>query len=250
MSKTMNRRAMPSGATILPMLAVPAIAKARPSNTNAGLLDAINELKRLSAYIKEEGKAVDALEIKVRASLPPVPPELLLPIELLPLDEGQTLNLPTSTGKPNNQREGWSEEELQRMLDSGKYEFAARFDNGQVKDLLDCDMAITCKSVKMSPETKATLARLLDMRKAYDAAEQDALAEHGARQEAWEEKLDEEDALLTTIIEWPVQSIEGLALKAKALSESTTFNECVSDHLQPKACEIMFAEIQRLAAGT
>ena len=39
------------------------------------------------------------------------------------------------------------------------------------------------------------------------------------------------------------------ALKAKALSESITFKECIGDHFQPKACRIMFAEIQRLASN-
>ena len=84
---------------------------------------------------------------------------------------------------------------------------------------------------------------------AYDAAEQAALAEHSARHEAWEAMLDVEDELIGTIIEWPVQSFEGLALKAKALSECVTFTECIGDHFQPKACRIMFSEIQRLVAA-
>ena len=249
MKNQLSRRAVFVGAAALPVLALPAVSAIASQVSEAGLAALIAELKALEQHIKLEGSAIDKMETDIRATLPPVPPELLQVIELAPLNQGQALTMASSTSKPNNEIVGWSQEELQGMLKRGTYEFAARFDTAHVKDLLDCDMAIACKSVKMSPATKANIARLLDLRRAHDAIEEAALAEHQQRQEAWEGHLQQEDELLTEIIEWPVQSMAELALKARALSENANFKGSFTYELQCEACKMMFADIARLAVA-
>lgn len=245
MKTQINRRAALVGAIAAVSVVLPSISAFANQYGEAELANTIAELKALERRIKLEGKEVDKLEIAILATLPPMPHELLQTIAMRPHNEGQTLPIAFKKCKPSNERYGWSHEELQTILVNGKYEVAVRMETDQVKDLLDCDMAIACKSVKMSPETKATITRLLKQRKTYDSMREAALTNHQRRQEAWEGLLRREDDLLTTIIEWPVNSVHGLATKAKAISESQT---CMGQfEMQEIVCREFLSDIARLA---
>ena len=247
MKNNLSRRAALAGAATLPVLALPSLAAAMSRADDSALGAKLTELRTLALRIEVDGHAADALERAARASLPPVPPELLRPIEMLPLDEGQSLTMATSSGAPSNEWRGWTQLELQPMLDSGTYSFAARFDTEHVKSMLNCDMAITCKDVRMSSETKSEIARLLGLARERDEREAIAFAPHVAAQEAWEGLLDAEDDLLAEIAAWPVASLRGLAMKAAALAESNRFTDSYLDEFQRNAFTALFESIAALA---
>ncbi len=82
MTNSINRRAMMSGATALPMLALPDIAKALPLQDDADLFDIISEWEAGKKVESVIGAEHSALERQAKANEPPVPAPLLQPFKL------------------------------------------------------------------------------------------------------------------------------------------------------------------------
>ena len=243
MTNSINRRTMLSGVTVL-ALPVSAIASQRKSSE--GLILAIDRLHQLDVQVERDGKAATALELLAKANMPPLPPELLQPIDLVQRDDGQRMTLPNVTRKPNNPTHGWSTEELENFLQSGKFEFLAKLDPKTDNEFADCDTVITFKSVKMANETLAHIARLLDLRKAHEATETLHYAAHERANSEWEDLLDVQDEAMQALIEHPVSSIAELATKSKTILSHIMVRDI--HEWQSAACETLCADIQALAA--
>ena len=225
MSKTMNRRAMLSGATIWPMLAMPAFAQALTPENDAELFDIIRQWEAGKALEISFGAEHTAMERLAQANEPPVPPELMQPIEL-----------PSGIERPRNAR-GWTMEELERfaaLSTDGKFtrsETAAGYDLHFIEGPV--------------PETvRANARELLVIKKRYDKAYIVAWNEAEAGQIRFDKIVSENTDLIMQMAETPANSVQGLlakchVCKAEHLFEwHSSFNEVALSLVE---------DIQRLA---
>ena len=104
MTKSPNRRAMLTGAIAIAAAALPMVAQAASINADAELFDLIRQWEAGKALEISFGAEHSATEHRAQANEPPVPPELLQPIDLA------LMGLVT----PGHAR-GWTVAQLERL---------------------------------------------------------------------------------------------------------------------------------------
>lgn len=113
MTHSINGRTLLSGATVLPMLAHPALATASPVQADAALFDIVDQWEAGKTVESSFGAEHSALERLAQANEPPVPTALLQPIAL-----------PTGPVSFHHPR-GWTEHELEFYAPSNAKELLA-----------------------------------------------------------------------------------------------------------------------------
>ena len=203
MSKTMNRRAMLSGATILPMLAIPAFAKAMPTEADTELFDIIRQWKAGKALEISFGAEHTAMERLARANELPVPPELMQPIEL-----------PSGSESPGHAR-GWTKEELERFASFAAVPNFTRSETG-----VGFDLHFIEKPVPVAVRARAR--ELLAIKNRYDAAYNAVWNEAEEGQKRFDQIVSDNTDLIMEMAETPAHTLQGLLAKCHV---------CKAEHL-------------------
>lgn len=226
----LNRRAIITGASataaafIMPVVA--ATANANVSDLSAMIAQWQSDYEALTL----EGKAVDALEQALIDTKADVPIALTAPIPV-----------PSANPVHPASHLGWSIGELDRLL-------CDKTQSQVIRHNFVTGFVVSVADVPLSQDVLDRVQQLKQLRLSHDAAIEAHFADHAQRQKAWEQTLDEADALFTAILETRPSSWAQLHRKTDWLRSKYAQDllKGVSDQFDVP--ENLIADIQALTA--
>jgi hypothetical protein len=225
MRHSINRRAAVTGAIAAAVAVLPRVSLASPVEADAELFDLFRQWETGKALEVSFGAEHTAMERLAKAIEPPVPSELMQPIEL-----------PWGSESPSEVR-GWTVEQLQRFAElstDGKF---TRLETANGYDLRFVEAPV--------PEAVRVKAReLLAIRKRYDAAYDIVWKEAETGQERFDQIVSDNTDLILQLADTPANTLQGLLAKRHVCNTEHLFEWHSSFN---EVAQSLVEDIERLA---